>query len=145
MLTRYVRGLMPDFCVVPHRGHWWPWQLQIWSGSGIGLIKNKMWGIGARGSNLCKCYELNCVLQNLCLCVYYHSVISDSLWPHGLAHQAPPFMGFPRQEYWSKLPFPSPWDLPDPGIEPRSPALQADSWSLNPQYFRMINIWRRHI
>ena len=36
-------------------------------------------------------------------------------------------MGFSRQEYWSGLPFPSPEDLPDPGIEPRPPALQADS------------------
>ena len=36
-------------------------------------------------------------------------------------------MGFSRQEYWSRLPFPSPEDLPDPGIEPRSPALHADS------------------
>ena len=36
-------------------------------------------------------------------------------------------MGFSRQEYWSGLPFPSPGDLPDPGIESRSPALQADS------------------
>ena len=36
-------------------------------------------------------------------------------------------MGFPRQEYWSGLPFPAPGDLPDPGIEPRSPALQADT------------------
>ena len=36
-------------------------------------------------------------------------------------------MGFSRQEYWSRLPFPSPGDLPDPGIEPRTPALQADS------------------
>ena len=35
--------------------------------------------------------------------------------------------GFSRQEYWSELPFPSPEDLPDPGIEPRSPSLQADS------------------
>jgi len=35
-------------------------------------------------------------------------------------------MGFSRQEYWSGLPFPSPGDLPDPGVEPRSPALQAD-------------------
>ena len=40
---------------------------------------------------------------------------------------APPSMGFSRQEYWSGLPFPSPGDLPDPGIEPGSPALQADS------------------
>ena len=37
-------------------------------------------------------------------------------------------MGFPRQEYFSELPFPSPGDLPDPGIEPTSPALQAESW-----------------
>ena len=36
-------------------------------------------------------------------------------------------MGFSRQEYWSGLPFPSPGDLPNPGIKPRSPALQADT------------------
>ena len=36
-------------------------------------------------------------------------------------------MGFPKQKYWSGLPFPSPGNLPDTGIEPRSPALQADS------------------
>ena len=41
-------------------------------------------------------------------------------------------MGFSRQEYWRGLPFPSPGDLPDPGIEPRSPALQADSLSSEP-------------
>ena len=43
------------------------------------------------------------------------------------AHQAPLSLGFSRQEYWSGLPFPSPGRLPDPGIEPESPALQADS------------------
>ena len=43
------------------------------------------------------------------------------------SHQAPLSMKFSRQEYWSGLPFPSPEDLPDPGIELRSPALQADS------------------
>ena len=47
--------------------------------------------------------------------------------PWTIAHQASLSMGFSRQEYWSGLPFPSPGDLPDPGIEPRSPALQADS------------------
>ena len=41
-------------------------------------------------------------------------------------------MGFSRQEYWSELPFPSPGDLPNPGIEPRSPALQADALSSEP-------------
>ena len=44
-----------------------------------------------------------------------------------IACQAPLFMEFSRQEYWSGLPFPSPEDLPDPGIKPWSPALQADS------------------
>ena len=43
-----------------------------------------------------------------------------------VARQAPLSMEFSRQEYWSGLPFPSPRDLPNPGIEPRSPALQAD-------------------
>ena len=47
--------------------------------------------------------------------------------PWTVAYQASPSMGFPRQEYWSALPFPSPGDLPDPGIEPGSPALQADA------------------
>ena len=47
--------------------------------------------------------------------------------PWTVAHQAPLFMGFSRQKYWSGLPFPSPGDLPNPGIEPGSPALQADS------------------
>ena len=47
--------------------------------------------------------------------------------PWTVAHQAPLFMGFSRQEYWSGLPFPSPGDLPNPGVEPGSPALQADS------------------
>ena len=47
--------------------------------------------------------------------------------PWTVACQAPLSMGFSRQGYWSGLPFPSPGDLPDPGIEPRSPALQAVS------------------
>jgi len=55
------------------------------------------------------------------------SVVSDSVTPWTIACQAPLSMEFSRQEYWSGLPFPSPGDLPDPGIEHRSPALQADS------------------
>ena len=47
--------------------------------------------------------------------------------PWTVACQVPQSMGFSRQEYWSGLPFPSPGDLPDPGIEPGSPALHADS------------------
>ena len=49
-----------------------------------------------------------------------------------VAHQAPPSMGFSGQEYWSGLSFPSAGNLPDPGIEPRSPALQADALTSEP-------------
>ena len=57
-----------------------------------------------------------------------------TLW--AAAHQAPLSMGFSRQEYWSGLLCPSPWDLSDPGIEPESPAflaMQADSLPLSHQ------------
>ena len=52
--------------------------------------------------------------------------------PWTVAYQAPPSMGFSRQEYWSGLPFPSPGDLPNPRIEPESPALQADALPSEP-------------
>ena len=59
---------------------------------------------------------------------------SDSLWPHGLGSsvQAPLYMGFSWQEYWSGLPFPSPEDLPHLGIEPGSPTLKADALPSEP-------------
>ena len=56
--------------------------------------------------------------------------MSDSLNP--IAYQAPLSMEFSRQEYWSGLPFPSPGNLPDPGIEPRSLTLRADSLPSEP-------------
>ena len=59
-----------------------------------------------------------------------HSVVLDSLWT--LAHQALLSIGYSREEYWSGLPCPFPGDLPDPGMEPRSPALQVDSLPSEP-------------
>ena len=53
-----------------------------------------------------------------------------TLWT--VAHQAPLSMGFSRQEYWSGLPLPSPGDLPNPGIESRSPTLKADALTSEP-------------
>ena len=53
-----------------------------------------------------------------------------TLWT--VAYKAPLSMGFSRQEFWSGLPFPSPGDLPNPGIEPRFPALQADALPSEP-------------
>ena len=52
-----------------------------------------------------------------CFCCY---VVSNSATPWTVAHQVPLSMGFSRQEHWNGLPFPSPWDLPNPGIEPAS-------------------------
>ena len=56
--------------------------------------------------------------------------------PWTVACQAPLSMGLSRQEYWSGWPFPSPGDLPDPGIEPGSPVLQADSL--------LLSLWEAH-
>ena len=58
-----------------------------------------------------------CEMQQHSHFIFLCSVASNSLRPHGLVCQAPLSMGFPRQEYWSGLPFP-PGDLPDPGIKP---------------------------
>ena len=90
------------------------------------------------------CYTLCLNIYFVCFSIWFQvssvqfsrSVVSDSLRPHESQHArppwllhpwAPPSIGFSRQEYWSGLPFPSPGDLPDPGIKPESPALQADS------------------
>ena len=53
-------------------------------------------------------------------------------------------MDFSRQEYWNELPLPSPGDLPDPGIEPRSPTLQADSLPSEPpgKLIRVVRTWQ---
>ena len=57
----------------------------------------------------------------------------DYVTPWTVAHQAPLFMGFPRQEYWRGLPFPPPGDLPNLGIKPGSPALQVILYHLSYQ------------
>ena len=66
-------------------------------------------------------YPNSFYVASITLMLLSHSVVSDALWPHGLvAHQAPLFMEFSRQEFWSGLPFSSPGDFPNPGIEPVS-------------------------
>ena len=61
-----------------------------------------------------------------CACVLSHVRLFVTPWT--VVHQAPLSMKFSKQEYWSGLPFPAPGDLSDLGIEPGSPALQADSF-----------------
>ena len=63
--------------------------------------------------------------------------------PGTVARQAPLSRGFPREEYWSGLPFPSPGDLSDPEMEPVSPAWQADSLPLSylgRNFYRKVKI-----
>ena len=81
-------------------------------------------------SNLILWYSIR--LSFWCKCVS-HSVVSDSATPWTIAYQASLFMGFSRQEYWSGLPCPLPGDLPNLGIKPGSPALQADSLPSEPR------------
>ena len=68
----------------------------------------------------------------VCVCVKSLSRVRLFVAPWTVARQAPPPMGFSRQEYWNGLPFPSPGDLPNSGIEPGSRALQADALSSEP-------------
>ena len=62
-----------------------------------------------------------------------------------VAHQARLSMGFSRQEYWSRLPFPSPGDRPNPGIEPGSPSLEADALTSKPVIAYFINLKKKSI
>ena len=81
---------------------------------------------------ICVCV---CIYVYIYICIYIVKLLSHVcllVTPWTVAHQAPPSMEFSRQEYWSGLPFPSPGDLPDPGVKPGSPALQADALPSEP-------------
>ena len=75
---------------------------------------------------------MTCVIWSLSSEVKSLSRVRLFVTPWTIAYQAPWSMGFSRQEYWSGLPFPSPGDLPDPGIKPGSPTLQADALPSEP-------------
>ena len=101
---------------------WWsvPWVLPIFSSRRTVFLH--LCGISFCGdmeeltqSSVCVC---------VCVCVSL-SCVQLFATSYTVAHQAPLSMEFPRQEYWSGLPFPSPGDLPDPRIEPMSPALHT--------------------
>ena len=84
-----------------------------------------------KGGNISGYFFLIC-MQDLSVgvyvCVFSRSVLSDSFaTPWTVTGLAPLSMGFPRQEYWSRLPFPTPADLPDPGIKPTS--LVSPAWT----------------
>ena len=62
----------------------------------------------------CVCNVMKCVC--VCVCVFSHVDSFVTMWT--ISQQAPLSMGFPRQEYWSGLPLPTPWALPDPRLKP---------------------------
>ena len=86
-----------------------------------------------QGSNLCHFWFPHWQAGSLPLVppgkvkVKWLSCVRLFLTPWAIAYQGPQSMEFSRQEYWSGLAFPSPGDLPDPGIEPGSPALRVDT------------------
>ena len=77
------------------------------------------------------CRLVHCV----CVCVFSCVWLFEAQWI--IAHQAPLSLGFPRQEYWSRLPFPPSGDLPDPGIQP---CQQANSSLLSHQHTHLVDI-----
>ena len=81
-------------------------------------------------------YRIFNILEGMKVKVKSLSRVQLFATPWTVAYQAPLSMGFSRQECWSGLPFPSPGDLPDPGIEPGSPALQADALPSEPREAR---------
>ena len=83
------------------------------------LIGSYLLGLG-RKCRIQKASVLSCLLL---LTLFSHSVVTDSLWPHGLEPSRLLCYGILQQEYWSGLSFPSPGDLPGQGIEPVSPEL----------------------
>ena len=84
--------------------------------------------------------KIRSIGQFVCVSCFSRVQLFATLWT--IAHQASLSMEFSRQEYWSRLPFPSPGDLPDLGIEPRSPALKADSLLSEPQGKPKVSLGR---
>ena len=83
---------------------------------------------------LCREWAITKDSKNHCCVVLSHSVMSESLWSHGLGPaRLLCSWGYSRQEYWSGMPCPPPGDLPNPGIEPRSPTLQQILYRLSHQ------------
>ena len=113
----------------------WPYLSQPGSqGEGAGRQIEwwqERWGVLDEASVKCPWVPWSYCYLCFC-CMLSGSVVSDSVTPWTVARQAPLSMGFSRQEYWSGLLFPFPGDLPDPGTEPGSAALQANStdWAM---------------
>ena len=107
------------------RSRWRLWNGCWWSEMPLGALNfRRVWYVPQR------LLTLVCRQEMLCAQLLSHVQLFVTLWT--VTCQAPLSVRFPRQDYWSGLPFPSPADLPDPNIEPMSPALQTASLPLTP-------------
>ena len=112
-----IQGMMMSCLARPHGGQCLP-----------GVPPLQVWSPALQFSSVAPGHLVFIMFQvqlHVCMCLLAESCRIVILWT--TARQAPLSMGFSRQEYWSGLPFPSPGDLPDPGINAASPAWQADS------------------
>ena len=108
-------------------------KFRIQEGSGEDFLPECMCMCVCMSVCVCVCVCVSCPRKCMCVCVCpVASVLSSFATPWTAAHQAPLSTEFPREEYHSGLPFPTSGDLPDPGIEALSLALQADSLPLKP-------------
>ena len=121
-----VHGIFQEWIAIPFfRGSSWPCKAKANDGPSL------IWTSKASELDLkAKMTDILCFYKNRSE-VKWLSHIRLFATPWTVAYQAPS-MGFSRQEYWSGLPFPSPGDLPNPGIEPRNPALQAEALPSEP-------------
>ena len=100
------------------------WVINSWAFLEKSIHSFTTWALYKQMNTACLCLRVSC------------SLISNSEIPWTIARQTPLSMELSRQEYWSGLLFPSPRDVPDPGIKPRSPTLQADSSRSKPPEWR---------
>ena len=122
----------------------------LWEGSSLSRPPSGVLGLWLQHFNPCLCrHEMVSICVSVCLLHFLPrhqsywirkkekkvKLLSRTLLfaaPWTVGHQASPSLGFSRQEYWSGLPFPSPGNLPHPGIKPRSPTLQTDTLPSEP-------------
>ena len=112
------------------------WQPSVTPDGNTGVLNYNSETVKEMNSTIMKLFPVPANVNkdfNLCVCALSHVQLFVTPWT--IAHQAPLSLGLPRQGYWSGLPFPSPWDPPDPGIEPvslASPALRAGFFTTAP-------------
>ena len=131
---RFFQAGILEWVAMPF-SRWYSWTKDQTCGSYVYFIGRQ----GFECVYVCVCLSTHTPSEALYLCCvlsHFSRVLFSTLWI--IARQALLSMGLPRQEYWSGLPCPPPGHLPDTGIEPMSPWLQADSFLLSHLVLRVV-------